>query len=869
MILLQYLHFFCLITYALMAGYVIYIDSKSLLNRACAALMVCFFVWSTYEVFGNREGISKEIAILFQNISSFGWIGFSGALIVFSLAFSKNERLLKSKFLIVIMALISLGLIFVQWTEGMVVNPVKLQFGWVFGWSNSFWTYLYFLYYSSITLISIFIIYNFRKKTNLVSKRKQSNILLITITISLITGTISNVIIPLFYNIAIVQLADVLIIIFAIGLFYSIVKFKFLNITPAIAAENIISTMSELLIITDNEGNILDVNNSGLKTLEYNQRELKGKSIEILFGKNKKIKSFLQKVSLGEIILNQDEEFISKKLRIIPVIYSCTPLKDEEGEKRGNVIVARNISERLDTEKLLKETEDKYQFIVENTDDVLWLMNSNLQLEYETPSVYRFFGYTVEEHMKMSLEEYLTPDSAQLIQNEFQEGMINLMKKDYAKLRNKAELEVEFVRKDKTTGFARISMTIIRDEEYRILKIRGITTDITERKIAEKELVKAKEKAEEADRLKSAFLANMSHEIRTPMNGIIGFAQLLNLESTTTEERKEFVNIINESADHLLILINDIIDIAKIDSNQIAINKVTINLNQLLNDLFLLYEREKVQKNKSDIVLVLEKALPDNQSNIYTDDVRLKQVLYNLISNSLKFTKEGFIKFGYTIENEAIQFFVKDTGKGVADSKQKLIFERFRQEEESNTRQYGGSGLGLSISKGLIELLDGKIWMESREGHGASFFFTLPINVITNEHSIVRSKEISLKEYDFSGKTILAVEDVEINAMIIRQYLKTTNAKVIEAKNGDSAIKICNENDKIDLVLMDILMPIMNGYDATKEIRKIRPNLPIIALTAYAYAEDREKCLKAGCNDFVTKPIDWSELYAVIDTWLK
>jgi CheY-like chemotaxis protein len=318
-----------------------------------------------------------------------------------------------------------------------------------------------------------------------------------------------------------------------------------------------------------------------------------------------------------------------------------------------------------------------------------------------------------------------------------------------------------------------------------------------------------------------------------------------------------------------LALINDIIDIAKIDSDQVIIRKNTFSINQILNELLLVFENEKDQKNKKGIAINLEKMLDDEESYILTDEVRLRQILYNLLGNALKFTKNGSVKFGYTIEKKFIQFYVKDTGKGIAPKNQKMVFERFRQEEETNTRQYGGSGLGLSISKGLVTLLGGEIWVESDLGIGASFYFTIPIDTLVKEPSKKVEKPLVPMTFNFYGKTILIVEDVDYNTLLIQQNLQKTQVKMISAQNGAEAVKLCNENDNIDLVLMDILLPVMDGYEATLEIKKFKPNLPIIALTAYAFEEDRENSIKAGCDDFVTKPIDWANLFAVMDKFLK
>jgi len=253
-----------------------------------------------------------------------------------------------------------------------------------------------------------------------------------------------------------------------------------------------------------------------------------------------------------------------------------------------------------------------------------------------------------------------------------------------------------------------------------------IVRDITERKKIETDLINAKEKAEESDRLKTAFLNNMSHEIRTPINGILGFSELLDDDELPSEDRTQFIKIIHINSQHLLSVINDIIDISKIQSNQLTLSNVSFNLNHLLDELLITYENKKILSDKTDIKLILEKAFNDDNCLIVSDDIRIRQILYNLLSNALKFTKTGFIKFGYTSVDGKLQFYVQDTGKGISKEKQSLIFERFRQEEDTYTREFGGTGLGLSISKGLVVLLGGSMWMESEESIGTTFYFTIP-----------------------------------------------------------------------------------------------------------------------------------------------
>jgi PAS domain S-box-containing protein len=389
-----------------------------------------------------------------------------------------------------------------------------------------------------------------------------------------------------------------------------------------------------------------------------------------------------------------------------------------------------------------------------------------------------------------------------------------------------------------------------------------------QRKKAEQAIKAAKEKAEESDRLKTAFLANMSHEIRTPMNGILGFAELLDDNSLTQERRREFISVISSSSKQLLTVINDIIDISKIESGQLIISNVRFNLNELMHKVLMTFDNIKINAGKPQLKLLLEEGLSDHESNVICDDVRLSQVLYNLLGNALKFTSVGFVKLGYRLEQGNLVFYVQDSGKGIPNDKQHFIFDRFRQVEESNTRQFGGTGLGLSISRGLVELMGGSLWVKSEENTGSTFYFTIPGTILTVAQIPVVEKHAPNHLQGFNGSTILVAEDILSNFNMIQIMLQKSDARLLYAEDGAQAVKICREHAHIDLVLMDIQMPEMNGYEATREIRKFLPNLPIIALTAYAFEEDKLRVLNAGCNDLLAKPIDKEGLISKLSKFL-
>jgi PAS domain S-box-containing protein len=454
--------------------------------------------------------------------------------------------------------------------------------------------------------------------------------------------------------------------------------------------------------------------------------------------------------------------------------------------------------------------------------------------------------------------------------NLFQLNENEIIKKQVKETLNgqKSHYEGSIKLKHRTTEhYIKIDTSPIYDKYGVMLGGIMMVEDINERKHAEIKLQKAKEKAEEADTLKTAFLANMSHEIRTPMNAIIGFSDLLLDPEISQDEKVEYVNIIKNNGNTLLNIIDDIIDIAKIEAGQIKIYKTQCNVNEILYEMFTYFNKQKKLLKKDTIDIILN---PNNVQNliVLSDPYRLRQIISNLLNNALKFTDKGFITFGCNVEQNYVKFYVTDTGIGIPEDKLEEIFKPFRQADFSPTRRYGGTGLGLTISKNLVEILGGSMWVISTPGKGSTFYFTLPYQKIGATMFSDDEKTVSISNYNWENKVILIVEDDVTNYKFLERTLRKSKAEIIWAKDGKPAVDLCQTDQKIDLILMDIQMPRMDGLEATKLIRKIRKDIPIIAQTAYVMTSDKDKSLKAGCNDYIAKPIKIPLLLEKINKYL-
>ncbi len=373
-------------------------------------------------------------------------------------------------------------------------------------------------------------------------------------------------------------------------------------------------------------------------------------------------------------------------------------------------------------------------------------------------------------------------------------------------------------------------------------------------------LQSAQKKAVESEKLKTAFLQNMSHEIRTPMNGILGFSQLLSNPELSDDERQSYLEIVTKSSNRMLNTFSNLMEVSMIETDTVPLHFSTINLNGVFGDLYADFKDEAGRKNLS---LRFYSHLPDNDANIYTDGAKLSSILAHLIKNAVKYSdRRGEINFGYAKKDNWLEFYVQDNGKGIPKERHQVVFQKFISSKIDDKNALEGSGLGLTVAKAYVELLGGKMWLESSENKGATFYFTIPYKI---HHDDMLTGEEAMAPAKSHKPKILIAEDEPYSKDYLTIILENMCSKIMYADNGLDAVNICRKNPDIDLILMDIRMPQMDGYEATREIRKFNKDIVIIAQTAFAMPGDREKALDAGCNNYISKPINRDELVTIIE----
>lgn len=646
---------------------------------------------------------------------------------------------------------------------------------------------------------------------------------------------------------------------------------------------------------TTPSGKILMVNPEALKMLGYNSFEdLEKRNLEKEgFHPNYSRKKFKEELEKKGQVKGLESVWTRKNGKEVYIRESARAIKDENGDIVFYEGTFEDVTAKKHAERKLKESEQRYYGLFE------FAPISISELDYS--EVIKEIEILKKKGVK-DFDDYFDKYPKELESLAFKTKIVDVnnatLELYQAGSKNELLKSLRKIVTDKSSGLFKAFLVgiangkkniVAEDLNYKLngekihclfkwsvapgyeesyAKVNLATMDITQIKKAEEALVLAKEKAEEADNMKSAFLANMSHEIRTPMNSIIGFSELLLEGGFPEEEQREFINIVIQNGNNLLNLINDIIDIAKIESGHLNIEVTECFPSTILKNLYI-SNKNLIEKLGKQIKLVL-KHPKEKIAPFYSDKFRLLQILSNLISNAIKFTKKGEIVINYELDNEnrRIQFSVSDTGVGIPDDEKNKVFERFGRIKTNYMKDSDGTGLGLYITKQLVTLLGGSVWFESELSIGTTFYCSLPYIKTGRDNKAEKDDDPYKYSFDFTDKTFLVVEDIDSSYLFLKNLLNSYNAEVMRASNGREAIDFIHSLEGISMVLMDIKMPEVDGYEATRVIKKMKPDLPVIAQTAFAFVGEDEKCLSSGCDDYVTKPINTRELLEKIKKFI-
>ncbi|HYX08144.1 MAG TPA: ATP-binding protein [Bacteroidales bacterium] len=599
----------------------------------------------------------------------------------------------------------------------------------------------------------------------------------------------------------------------------------------------LIETAPDAFLWGNSEGDLILVNNKATELTGYSKDELLSMNISALFNSNVLAAKPLRYDLLdsGKTIIIE-REIVTKSGTVVQIEMNSKAMSDGTYQS-----FLRDISERKEAEEAIRISEARLQRAEIASKSGNWELHLDTNEMIASVGASKIYGIATD-HMNFSVvKEVPLPEYRPMLDNALKEL-----------IENDRPYDIEFKIRAVDTGIIKDIHSIA---EYDIEKkvLFGVIQDITEQKKVEEELIKAKEKAEESDRLKTAFLQNLSHEIRTPMNAIIGFSELLKDSYGNKEKLHEFTNIIRQRSHDLLSIINDILDIAKIESGQLQVNTGECDIHALFDDLSEFFKEYQQRTKRADVRFLVRTDINRKDAIILTDKVKLRQILINLISNAFKFTPQGTVITGCKKDDDnQLLFYVSDTGIGIPADKQEAVFDRFTQLHQIEVKNAGGNGLGLSIVKGLVKLLGGEISLESKPGEGSTFSFSVPcMSTLLSVDSEIGVKT-SLPE-NSSQKTILVVEDDAFNAAYVKEILTLSGLKMLLATTGNEAVELARIN-VVDLILMDIRLPDINGYEATRRIKQYKPYIKIIAYTAYATTDEKEKAVQAGCIDYISKP---------------
>ncbi|MGE5843587.1 MAG: PAS domain S-box protein, partial [Syntrophaceae bacterium] len=642
----------------------------------------------------------------------------------------------------------------------------------------------------------------------------------------------------------------------------------------------IVENIRDIYFRCDLEGKLVMLSRSALTKMGYESfDEIIGHPVSSLYMDPSQREQYLRTLHTQGYVDDFGVRIRKKDGTPVDVSVSSSFCYDEHGNPVGMEGIIRDVTGRRQMEDDLRRSEARYRLMADNIRDLIWTMDLKMNLTYVSPSMLTMYGYSPEEAKGIRFDRMLAPDSARKVL-ELYRVIRDLMKQRTLSGGFSETLVLEHVRKDGSTFWGETQVSIAVDGDGLIVGIQAVTRDITERKRAEV-LTKEKEMGDLANRAKSEFLAKMSHEIRTPLNGIIGLREL-SLGMNPDENLKGLLQTVYGEARNLSGLINDILDLAKIEAGKMVLDDAPFDLGELLHSVTDGFSLRAKQQGLGFVTFLA----PDVPTGLFGDAVRLRQVLVNLIGNALKFTPRGEVSASGELVRDAgdrvvIQFSVSDTGIGIPLDRQQKIFEAFEQADGSTTRQYGGTGLGIAIAKEIVKMMGGQIGVVSEPGEGSTFWFTVEMKKSMERVAAKGKKDVALSpaaglvgRESRQGRRILLVDDYAINLEVARRHLEAAGHCVSLAGNGQEAIEAF-ESGRHELIFMDIQMPVMDGIEAAKAIRDLEKSrggssrIPIIALTAHAVKDYIDACLQAGMDDYLIKPVFRQDLLGKVDRWIR
>lgn len=621
---------------------------------------------------------------------------------------------------------------------------------------------------------------------------------------------------------------------------------------------SILSNIELISMILDREGTLTFCNDYFLNLTGWKREEIMGSDwfIQFIPPENPEIRDVF-----GALLQNSpsswhhENEILTRTGERRLIRFNNSTLHSLTGEIIGTASIGEDITDQKTAELILRESEEKYRRIFENVQDVYYETSIEGNIIEVSPSIANLSGhrYKPEDLIGRSMYEfYSDPKERNLFTSELQE-------KGYV-----TDFEISLIDNDGLSIPCSLSSTLVRDVNGNPEKIIGSLRNISDRKNASDALRIAKEKAEMSDRLKTEFLNNISHEVRTPLNGILGFAEILTLHNLTEDEKKESLSMLQESSNRLLNTINNYMDISLVASGNLTVNMKIFNPAAMLKKI---YDNFNLICFNRKVGLFLDIPGESDEYLINSDPDICRKIITHFLDNSVKFTENGSIQFGFTEKDGNLVFFVKDTGRGINQDSFKIIFDRFEKASVANYRISEGSGLGLSIAKGMSDAINANISLESEPGKGSTFFLSVPmVTVRATDMPVNPGHEKKI----IKGSPILVAEDDAINYYYLSTLLvRETDSKIFHAHDGREAIEIFKANPDIKLILMDMKMPEVDGFEATRQIKLINSSVHIIAVTAYAMAGDEEKVMAAGCDGYLSKPINQKSLYNKIAEFIK